>query len=48
MDATDFPFTVADSVVTDGLKLTDDQLLTRFWAFTEPSPVAKSYPAPAA
>src|SRR5487761_182426 len=34
-------------VVVDGLKITEFQLLTRLLAFTEPRPVAKSYPAPA-
>src|SRR5438552_4027352 len=33
------------SLVVVGLKLTEAHLLTRFAAFTEPSPVARSYPA---
>src|SRR2546422_598913 len=33
------------SLVVVGLKLTDVHLLTRLAAFTEPSPVARSYPA---
>jgi hypothetical protein len=42
IELTTFPLTLALSVVADGEKLTDDQLLTRFCALTEPSPVAMS------
>src|SRR5436309_15296641 len=42
IEVTAFPFTVALKVVADGKEFTEDQLLTRFCALTEPSPVAMS------
>ena len=47
IELTGLPLTVALNVVVEGRKVIEDQLFTRFCAFTEPRPVAKSYPAPA-
>ena len=40
------PLRLAASVVKEGRNAIEDQLFTRFWAFTEPRPVARSYPLP--
>ena len=39
------PFTLALKVVAEGKKVMEPQLLTKFWALTEPRPVARSYAA---
>src|SRR5580704_14649669 len=42
IEVTGFPFTLTERAVADGEKVTEDQLLTRFCALTEPRPVTRS------
>ena len=42
IDGTAVPLTLAFSVVVEGRKVMEAQLFTRFCAFTEPRPVARS------
>src|SRR5437868_14794988 len=45
IEETTVPFTLEASVVAEGRKLTEDQLLPRFCTFTEHRPIARTTPS---